>query len=356
MAELFKRLLRAISQLAFLFVMLIVVLLAFGYIYLFKSTLNSNAYDQPKLIKVHRGASYMTIVDELYQSGIIKDKLPLKVLGVAMPEARKIKPGRYYIPSGLTSAELIRFLYTRHQDETRVRIPEGGTGKDVAMALDGYVDFDTTSFMKAFSDRSILKEFGVEADNFEGYLLPDTYNFHWSSTAEDVVRELVRQFRNFYNDSLQTAARKAGLTELEVLTLASIVEAETSLKSERPVVASVYLNRLRKGMHLQADPTVLYALGGERRRLLFKDLKFDSPYNTYLYQGLPPGPIGNPSRESILAVLFPKKTNYLYFVATGNGGHNFSQTLEEHYANVQRYRYVRRQKKSEKVALQDSTR
>ncbi|NTW48344.1 MAG: endolytic transglycosylase MltG [Chlorobiales bacterium] len=356
MSGFFEKMLRVITQIAFLFVMLIVVLLAFGYIYLFKSTLNSYTYEQPKLIKVHRGTSYMDIVRELYKNEIIKEKFSFKVLGALMPEARKIKPGRYYVPSGLTSAELLRFLYTRHQDETRVRIPEGSSGKEVAMALDGCVDFDTTSFMQAFRDKALTKELGVEAANFEGYLLPDTYNFHWSSTAEDVIRVLVKEFRTFYNDSLQTAARKAGLTELEVLTLASIVEAETSLNSERPVVASVYLNRLHKGMALQADPTVIYALGGERRRLLFRDLKCDSPYNTYLYQGLPPGPIGNPSRESILAVLFPKKTNYIYFVATGNGGHNFSQTLEEHYANVQMYRTVMEQKKAEKLALQDSTR
>ncbi|NTV45787.1 MAG: endolytic transglycosylase MltG [Chlorobiales bacterium] len=354
MTEFFRRLLRAITKLAFLFVMFIVVLLAFGYIYLFKSTLNSYTYEQPKLIKVHRGASYLDIVDELQKNEIIKTPLPLKVLGYVMPEARKIKPGRYYIPSGLTSAELLRFLYTRHQDETRIRIPEGTSGKEISAILDGSVDFDTTSFMQAFSDPALLKEFGVEGKNFEGYLLPDTYNLPWASTAEDVVRALVKHFRTFYNDSLQAAARKAGLTELEVLTLASIVEAETSLKSERPVVAGVYLNRLRKGMPLQADPTVMYALGGERRRLLYKDLKVDSPYNTYLYQGLPPGPIGNPSRESILAVLYPEKTNYIYFVATGSGGHNFSQTLAEHYQNVQKYRVVLEQKKAEKLALKDS--
>lgn len=354
MTEFFQRLLRATTKLAFLFVMFIVVLLAFGYIYLFKSTLNSYTYEQPKLIKIHRGASYLDIVAELRNSEVIKSSLPLQILGYVMPEARKIKPGRYYIPSGLTSAELLRFLYTRHQDETRIRIPEGASGKEISAALDGCVDFDTTSFMQAFSDPALLKEFGIDGKNFEGYLLPDTYNIPWASTAEDVIRTLVKEFRSFYNDSLQASARKAGLTEIEVLTLASIVEAETSLKSERPIVAGVYLNRLRKGMALQADPTVMYALGGEKRRLLYKDLKVDSPYNTYIYQGLPPGPIGSPSRESIQAVLFPQKTNYIYFVATGTGGHNFSQTLAEHNVNIQKYHVVLEQKKAEKLAAKDS--
>ncbi len=342
----------AIFTLVVIFAVALSVLSA-GYIYLFKSSLNSFQYEEPKLIKIHRGYTYRDVVNELHKAGIIKHKLPMLLLARLMPETRHIKPGRYYVPSGMTCSELVLYLYSRKQDEVKIRIPEGCYGWDVAKIMGESLDMDSASFMQAFSDPKLLKELGVEAPNFEGYLLADTYNLPWATTAEDALRFLVGQFRQFYNDSLRARAERMGLTELEVLTLASIVQRETSLKEEMPLVASVYLNRLRKGMKLQADPTFIYAaiLAGDydgnpntpRHR------ERDSPYNTYKYTGLPPGPIGNPSREAILATLYPKQTDYLFFVATGYGGHNFSRTYEEHNRYAQLY-YVRRQHMRDSLA------
>ncbi len=337
--------LRVLVKLAFLIVMLGVVLVAFAYIYLYKSSLNSPRYEQPKLVKIHRGMNFSQIVHELHEQGVIKRTWPLQIVSRFMPEVKTIKPGRYYVPSGMTTSELLKFLCTRKQDEVKIRIAEVSNGSKVAQIIGENMDIDSAAFMKAFSDRALLKELGIDAPNLEGYFMADTYSFPWASTAEDVIRYFVQDFRRFFNDSLQAAARKIGLTEVEVLTLASIVESETGLASERPIIASVYLNRLKIGMPLQADPTFIYAaiLAGDydgnpnnpkhRRR--------DSPYNTYKYNGLPPGPIGNPSKAAVLAVLYPAKTDYLYFVATGNGGHRFARTSAEHAANAALY-YARR--------------
>lgn len=332
---------------------LVLIALTAGYIYLFKSSLNTFQYDEPKPIKIHRGYSYRDVVNELHKEGVIKHKEPMLILARLMQETRQIKPGRYYVPSGMTCSELVLYLYSRKQDEAKIRIPEGCYGWDVAKIIGENLDTDSASFMQAFTDPKLLKELGVDAPNFEGYLLADTYNIPWASTAEDALRFLIGRFRQFYNDSLRARAERMGLTELEVLTLASIVQRETGSKEEMPIVAGVYLNRLKKGMKLQADPTFIYAA------ILANDYdgnpntprhrERDSPYNTYKYSGLPPGPIGNPSRDAILATLYPKKTDYLFFVATGYGGHNFSRTYEEHSRYAQLY-YKRRQQVRDSLA------
>jgi UPF0755 protein len=337
---------RVASKLLFLLFMLGTVALGFAYMYLFKSSLNSVRYEQPKLVKIHRNMTFTQIVNELQKEGVIKQTWPLLIVARFMPELTIIKPGRYYIPGGMTSVELLRFMHTRKQDEAKVRIPEASRGPQVAQIIAQNLDVDSASFMKAFTDKELLRELDVDAPSFEGYFLANTYSLPWSWTAEDVIRFFVKEFRKVFNDTLRELARKRGLTEVEVITLASIVEAETSLASERPLIAGVYLNRLERGMLLQADPTFIYAAilendydGNPNNP---KHRKRDSPYNTYLYRGLPPGPIGNPTKESILAVLYPAKTKYLFFVATGYGGHRFAETAEQHAANVALY-YARRQ-------------
>jgi UPF0755 protein len=333
-------------------------LLGAGYLYLFKSTLNSFQYEEPKLVKIHRGSTYRDVVDALHSAGVIKHQEPMRLLARFMPETRNIKPGRYYVPSGMTCSEIVLYLHSRKQDEAKLRIPDGCYGWDVAKAVGEHLDADSASFMKAFFDKALLNELNVEAESFEGYLLADTYNLPWASTAEDALRFLVGKFRGFFNDSLRARAERMGLTELEVLTLASIVQRETGSKAEMPIVAGVYLNRLKKGMKLQADPTFIYAA------ILANDYdgnpntprhrERDSPYNTYKYSGLPPAPIGNPTREAVLAALYPAKTDYLFFVATGYGGHNFSKTYEEHSRFADLY-YARRRQVRDSLAGADAS-
>ena len=287
---------------------------------------------------VHRNMGVNAIVDELYRNGTINRKWPALVTVTIIPRLHHIKPGRYTIAPGMSNFMLMYYLHSHRQDEVRVTLPEGLDLKRVARILSRNLDFDSTSFMAAASRPSLLMRRGIMAKNAEGYLLPGTYNFAWASTPEEAAGFLIGRFRHFYTDSLKSIAAKRGLNETGLLTLASIVEAETPLDREKNLVASVYLNRLKKNMRLQADPTVQYALGGEARRLYYKDLAADSPYNTYRHNGLPPGPICNPGAASILAVLKPADTSYLYFVATGKGGHFFAESLTEHQANIKKYK------------------
>jgi UPF0755 protein len=291
---------------------------------------------------IHRGTGFTRIVDALFHNGTIKSKLPVIVTGRIIPTLHNIKPGRYSIPPGMSNFMLLYYLHSHRQDEVRVTLPEGINLKKVAHILSRKLDFDSTSFITAASDSLILHRYGVKGNNAEGYLLPGTYNFAWSSSPEEATAFLVKRFRKFYSDSLKAVAAKKGISETELLTLASIVEAETPVDREKPLVASVYLNRLKKNMRLQADPTVQYALGGVARRLYYSDLAVDSPYNTYRHSGLPPGPICNPGTAAILAVLKPAETGFIYFVATGTGGHNFAESLQQHNDNIIKYRRARR--------------
>ncbi|MEE9904025.1 MAG: endolytic transglycosylase MltG [Chlorobium sp.] len=301
-----------------------------------------NTADRPTGFTVHRGMGFMEIAGEMQRKGAIRNQWQTIIAGRAIPGLHNIKPGRYTVPPGLSNYRLLRYLYTHPQDEVRVTIPEGLELREIARLLSSKLDMDSAGFMAAVRDPAFLGNNGISDSSAEGYLFPGTYNFAWSDTPKEAAGFLVRQFRKFYSDSLKSIAASKGFTEKSLLTLASIVEAETPLDEEKPVVASVYLNRLKKNMRLQADPTVQYALGGEYRLLYYKDLAVDSPYNTYLHPGLPPGPICNPGAASIKAVLNPAETGYLYFVATGKGGHYFASTLAGHAENVRKYREARK--------------
>ncbi|MBM3162745.1 MAG: endolytic transglycosylase MltG [Chlorobi bacterium] len=289
-------------------------------------------------ITVHRGMGFMAITAEMEHSGAIKNRWQTIVTGRLIPGFHNIRPGRYALPPGMSNAHLLYYLRTHPQDEVRVTIPEGLEQREVALLLSRKLDMDSSAFMQAVKKRAFLDRYGIKTGSAEGYLFPGTYHFAWADTPEEAAGFLVRQFRAFYSPDLKALALSRGLTETSLLTLASIVEAETPLDEEKPIVASVYLNRLKKKMRLQADPTVQYALQEDARRLYYRDLAVDSPYNTYRYAGLPPGPICNPGAASILAVLNPADTGYLYFVATGKGGHNFSETLSGHEDNIRKYR------------------
>ncbi|HCV42774.1 MAG TPA: endolytic transglycosylase MltG [Bacteroidetes bacterium] len=207
--------------------------------------------------------------------------------------------------------------------------------------LSRVVGIDSARFVALVHDESFVHSLGINAHSLEGYLLPDTYTFQWQTDEQALITTLVTEYRRFYTDSLQARANGLDWTTNQVMTLASIVEGEAVLQEERPVISGVYHNRLRKGMKLEADPTLRYVIDGGPRRILYSDLQIESPYNTYRYRGLPPGPINNPGRASILAALFPARHNYLFFVANGKGGHWFTSTYAEHMRYVRQYRRER---------------
>jgi len=207
--------------------------------------------------------------------------------------------------------------------------------------LQRQIALDSARFVEEAKNDSLLKMLDIRADNLEGYLFPDTYEISFGSgnNEREIIRTMFTQFRKKITPEVNEEMKKKNLTLTELITLASIIEAETRFEPEKKTIAGVYYNRLRKKMRLEADPTVQYVLpGGPKKRLLFSDLKYPSPYNTYLNKGLPPGPINNPGWRSIMAALYPEENKFLYFAAKGDGSHRFAETFGEHKKNADLYR------------------
>jgi UPF0755 protein len=229
-------------------------------------------------------------------------------------------------------------------------VREGLRSRTQARILARAIGVDSARYVALVHDEGFARSLGIDSPSLEGYLLPETYLFSWQTDEREVIRRQVAQFKRVYNDSLQARARILGWTMNKVVTMASIVEGEAVLAEERPIISGVYHNRLRKGMRLEADPTIQFILGDGPRRVLYTDLKRDDPYNTYLYAGLPPGPINNPGKSAILAALYPAPHNYLYFVANGEGGHWFSSNYNDHLRRVKMFRKNRSEQQAQMVS------
>jgi UPF0755 protein len=272
-------------------------------------------------LNVERGATIRSIAERLKTHGVISNQWLF--VWVGRLNGVTPKPGLYQIPASSSISEVWDVL---RQGPTRARItiPEGWTAKQIAQRLEAANVMPAAVFLEK-----------VEKESLEGYLFPDTYLFDQGSSVDVVVNTLRKRFEHMRPADFGTRAKALRLTERQLVILASIVEREARVRDEMPMIAGVYLNRLRKGMKLQADPTVQYALGQWTSRLLYKDLEVDSPYNTYRHKGLPPGPIGNPGVAALEAAVHPAQTDMLFFVAQGDGTHRFSKSYEDHL-NVQR--------------------
>lgn len=296
----------------------------------------------PKIIPISRGETFAQAVDALTAAGVVGHPALFKIAGKFFGYAGKIKVGKYSFESGVSNREILYAITTATSTANpAVTIYEGLRGTHIAKILKREVGIDSLKFTEFLNDTSLIRVPDHGAHSLEGYLLPDTYEFYWQLDEKEIIQEMLSEFRKFFTDSLQRRAKQMRITVNEMLTMASIVEGETILDSERPIIAGLYYNRLRRRMRLEADPTIQYIIPDGPRRLLYLDLKTESPYNTYQNFGLPPGPINNPGRKSILAALYPAKHDYLYFVADGTGGHRFARTFEEHLRNVRAYRRAR---------------
>jgi len=298
------------------------------------------AHEQ-RVILVQRGQTLRQIAGELQRVELLRGTLTFNVLARVMQLDRSVKAGQYSFALGTTVPELLRSFARGMSGLNLVSIPEGLTLTEVSLLLSNHLGVPVAEFDSLARDRAFLDTLGVEAPTLEGYLAPDSYEFLPGTSPEVAFRTMMGRTREIL---LRAAAGRdslpLSLSLYQLLTLASIVEAEAQMDDERPRIARVYLNRLQRGMKLQADPTVGYALGkGPRTRLYLRNLRVDSPFNTYLHEGLPPGPICNPGRASIEAVLDPTpSTRDLYFVARGAGRHLFAETYEQHLANIRSVR------------------
>ncbi len=283
--------------------------------------------DRTVTIIIEEGASFQSIADELVSAGVVDNRLILKYAARVTGVDRKLTPGRYDFVQRNSCRSVLRRLREADIYRIKVTIPEGAPIWKVASILADALDIDSVHVMELAEDSAFLHELDLPC--LEGYLFPETYFFPWGTRAKDAIAEMVtmyyRKTEDIWPDEIPL-----GLTRPEIITLASIIEAETSVDSERVIVASVYTNRLRRDMKLDADPTVIYGLGGLNRPLYIRDLKKDTPYNTYLRKGLPPTPINSPGLAAIRAALNPATTDYLFFVADNSGGHRFSRTYAEH--------------------------
>jgi UPF0755 protein len=282
---------------------------------------------------IEPGKSLHEIARALESDGIIRDARVFTWVGRLKGDAGKIKAGRYRLSPGRSGGALLGQLVRGETTSIRIGVPEGLRLDEIAALVADSLGVDPTALVALARERPFLDAFGIRAESAEGYLLPATYEFDGAEDASQVLAGLLAEGRRLREGPLGVRASALGMSWHEVLTLASIIEAETARADERAKVSAVYRRRLESGMKLQADPTVLYALGVRGRSPTYAELETDSPFNTYRHAGLPPGPIGNPGLASIEAALYPDTTTTaLFFVAQSDGSHAFSDTFEEHRA------------------------
>lgn len=289
-----------------------------------------------KEVEIRHGSTVKQISQQLYQKRLIHSPRLLQILAQLNGSSRRLKAGIHPLDGQMTTWEVLLALERSRDVTQNVTILEGLEKTQIATILSEKMNLDQKKLLLLMNSAAFCKTLSVQAKDLEGYLFPETYNFPITVSEQQVLRRMVEHCHAVFDERLQRRADELGMSIHEVITFASIIEGETSWDSERDTIAAVYHNRLKKGMRLQADPTVQYALPGEPRRLFYKDYNYESPYNTYRQAGLPPGPINSPGRASIEAALFPADVNYLYFVATGKGGHIFTRTLQEHRAATRR--------------------
>lgn len=292
----------------------------------------------PVRVIVPRGASFRAAADSMAHAGVISSSFWFRAFARLDGGDRKIQAGTYLLRPGTGWRDLIRAMSGGAGIINRVTIPEGYSIAQITPVLVRELRVPADSVAAAVRDSAVRARLDDRAATLEGYLFPDTYVFAPGTTARQAIGEMVHRFERAWKPEYEARARELGRTRHEIVTLASIVEKEAKLPNERPMIAAVYYNRLRANMPLQADPTVQYALGHHVERVLYRDLQVESPYNTYLHPGLPPGPIASPGEASIRAALEPASVPYLYFVSAPDGHSEFRTTIAEHDAAVKQIR------------------
>lgn len=290
-----------------------------------------------KIVLIAEGATFQHVAGLLERERLIKSRSAFVLLGKANAADRKIRPGEYELNPTMAPADILAKLLAGRVVLHAVTIPEGYTMAQIADVLEQRQITDRAEFLRLAKDKSYITSLGIQAETLEGYLYPDTYRFPKPVPAKDVIKAMVEQLNQVMTPEWRARAADIHLTMHQVLTLASVIEKETGSGDERPQISSVFHNRLQKKIPLQSDPTVIYGLPNYDGNIHKKDLSHPSPYNTYRWAGLPPGPIASPGAEAIKAALYPASSSYLYFVSKNDGTHQFSATLTEHNKAVEKY-------------------
>ena len=293
---------------------------------------------EPKEIRIAPGTSTKSIAKQLADERIIRSSLLFEVVAYFEGASRYLQAGTYELSAAMSPREIIHQLKAGKVVHRHFVVPEGLTVAQIAQLFEDERFGTAESFNRAARDLQWQKRYGIEGNSLEGYLFPNTYKLVDGIPAAKVIKMMLDEFNRHWTRERTQEAKSLNFSAQEIITLASIIEKEAKIANERPLISAVFHNRLQRGWKLDADPTVLYALGNPRRALTKKDLKFDSSYNTYVYHGLPQAPICNPGLASIMAALRPAESSHLYFVAIGDGKHHFSNTLAEHNRVIRRIR------------------
>jgi len=296
----------------------------------------------PRTVEIPPQQGLLDVARTLVDAGVIRSRLAFVALAVLRGTARSLKAGEYEVPQGASLLTTLQLIEAGKVKPHLIVLPEGFTVRELARQLESEGIARAAEVLRVASDGFFAQSLGIEAPSLEGYLFPDTYQVTKGTRVEEVLGRMVHRFREkIAAPDVLARASARGLSLHELVTLASIIEKEAVVPEERPLIAGVFWNRLRRDMLLQADPTVAYAAGKEGRAPTREDLQIDHPFNTYRYRGLPPGPIASPGRASVDASLAPADVPYLYFVSIDDRRHHFSATLAEHNEAVTRYRASR---------------
>ncbi len=308
---------------------------------------------QTVTVEVPNGVTSRAISRQLSRAGLIRSSTLFNYWVQWQGISHRLKAGTYQFNRSMSLQQIIDQLQSGQVILRQLAIPEGWTVNQIADLWEQTSFGSAESFLQVAGEVRWQRTYNLPGSALEGYLFPETYRLADGSSAETAIKTMLNHFQDQWTPRMGLAATQIGLSQREAIILASIIEKEAQIDSEREIISSVFHNRLRKGWKLDADPTVLYGLGNPPRSLTRVDLRTDTPYNTYLHKGLPPGPICNPGQASIMAALRPAKTPYFYFVASGGGGHYFSETLDQHQRMVRRYQKSRRSQQIAKTPDSD---
>jgi UPF0755 protein len=304
-----------------------------------------------QFVEIPAGAGASEIRRRLMDAKVIRDAFTFRAAMRWTGRSQSLQAGEYRFDRPVSAVDVVERIARGDVYGRRITFPEGLTIRDMARIYEAREFGKAVDFIKASGDASLIRDLDAEAPDLEGYLFPETYTLPRGTPASKLIALMVGRFRAAYPEELQARAREQGMTTRQVVALASLIEKETGKEEERPLVAAVYRNRMKLGMGMQADPTIVYALqqagryDGNIRR---EDLAIDSPYNTYRHAGLPPGPIASPGAASLKAALAPADVKYLYFVSRNDGSHVFAETLAQHNVNVREFQvlYFRKQREN----------
>ena len=294
--------------------------------------------NQTMIFEIQPRMTLKQVALELSRQGLIRSPRAFQAITYIQAKQKQVMVGEFSLSPSMPPSKILLQITSGKTILHPVTIPEGYRITEIATLLHSEGLADKEFFIRQTRDKSLIRPLGIPADSLEGYLFPETYHFSKFTPEKKIVQKMVDTFREqVLKPQLLMSAKKSSLSWHEIITLASLIEKETGLDSERKIISSVFHNRLRKNMRLQTDPTVIYAMEKFDGNIRKRDLKIDSPYNTYRYKGLPPGPIANPGLKSIVAAISPIKSDHLYFVSRQDGSHHFSSTLIEHNLAVQKY-------------------